>query len=73
MKWYFFLIVCLGIKSAEALIAPLIVSKIIDQSISKGDIAAIIQYSIASVVLYLSAAVSIILSQGITTKIERLL
>ena len=71
MKWYFFLIVCLGIKSAEALIAPLIVSKIIDQSISKGDIAAIIQYSIASVVLYLSAAVSIILSQGITTKIER--
>lgn len=71
MKWYFCLLVCLGIKSAEALIAPLIVSKIIDQSISKGDIAAIIQYSILSVILYLSASISIILSQGITTKIER--
>ena len=71
MKWYFFQIICLGIKSAEALISPLLVSKIIDQSISKGDIAAIIKYSIVSVVLYLSTGVSIILSQGITTKIER--
>ena len=60
MKWYFFQIICLGIKSAEALISPLLVSKIIDQSISKGDIAAIIKYSIVSVVLYLSTGVSII-------------
>lgn len=70
-KWYFLLIICLGTQSAESLIAPLIVSKIIDQSISKGDITAIIQYSILSAVLYLSASISIILAQGVTTKIER--
>ncbi|MFR5450018.1 MAG: hypothetical protein ACLTIG_01090 [Roseburia hominis] len=48
-KWYFVLFICLGIKSAESLISPLIVSKIIDQSIGKGDIIEIIQGSIFAI------------------------
>lgn len=71
LKWYFFLIVCLGIKSAESLISPMIVSKIIDQSIGAEDVAAIIRYSSFSVFLYLSASFAIVASQGITTRIER--
>lgn len=70
-KWYFVLFICLGIKSAESLISPLIVSKIIDQSIGKGDIIEIIQGSIFAIFLYLSASLAAVISQGTTTKIER--
>lgn len=71
LKLYFFLVICLGIKSAESLMSPMIVSKIIDQSISTENIGAIMRYSIFSIFLYLSASFAIIASQGITTKIER--
>lgn len=71
LKWYIFLAVGLSIKSAEALISPLLISKIIDESISTKDINSIITYSVLSVVLYFVASISSVLSQGIATKIER--